>query len=102
MAANSSIPSLERKVIKIDPTATSRRRQRRKWEERLRKITLDSIKEHMALCGRISGRVLRTIRDLINNETCGKFFSMILRMYVSMCIYLLPVYNIEQNKCAEA
>lgn len=102
MAANSSIPSLERKVIKIDPTATSRRRQRRKWEERLRKITLDSIKEHMALCGRISGQVLRTIRDLINNETCGKSFSMILRMYVSMCIYLLPVYNIEQNKCAEA
>lgn len=59
---NSSIPSLEKKVIKIDPTATKRGGG---WKERLGEITLDSIKEHVVLRGRISGRVLRTIRNLI-------------------------------------
>lgn len=98
---NSSIPSLEKKVIKIDPTATKRGGG---WKERLGEITLDSIKEHVVLRGRISGRVLRTIRNLINNETCGQTANLFLWFYVCTypCICLLPMYNIEQNKCAEA
>lgn len=50
-------------MIKIDPTAT--KRGGGGWKERLGEITLDSIKEHVVLRGRISGRVLRTIRNLI-------------------------------------
>lgn len=50
-------------MIKIDPTATRRRKDNGgggEWKERLGEITLDSIKEHVALLrGRISGRVLR-------------------------------------------
>lgn len=66
---NSSIPSLERKVIKIDPTA----------EEKTRggKERRNSIKEYKFF----GPSSLRTIRSLTNNETCGQTANLFLHTY---------------------